>query len=157
ASDPNFKHIAMYPIYSPAEAHLSGDDTRGACFLYPSSADQASGLGMAVDATMAAVGCDSAADPQSLSMTENDGGAICGPNGHCEGNACDRGSPFGARCRAASDCESHDCLAGVMHDAVCTRSCGADFACPAGWSCLKIDKRDVCVPVHAGCRIGESM
>jgi hypothetical protein len=174
ASDASFRRTAMYPLYSSAEAFLSGDDVRGVCFLYPLAAaasPMASGSAMAVgrDATA----CSTPAAKTSLATLDDastlatplqpepsptdprvtDAGAACVASQACvsDGGTCHRAAQFGARCSKASACESRECLSGILSEPVCTRACNAQDACPSGWNCLTVDKRQVCVPAQHGC------
>lgn len=179
ASDPNFRHTAMYPLYSPAEQHLSGDDVNGACFLYPAVAPDP------VKGQPASSACDSGASSEgalgpraSLAPSDDSDGGMAGPLQHASGlqpleqggtattptcppspscdsdaGSCAGKAAFGESCSSPAACESLECLSGVTGDPVCTRICNQHTLCPAGWNCLEVDKRSVCVPTHHACSV----
>jgi len=88
--------------------------------------------------------------------------ALCPDASICDSNAgacADSLAPMGASCSYANDCRGGYCLAQTGHAAECTRACAiGDSACPAGWTCKRVEDTPVCAPsatsVAGGCSIG---
>ncbi len=88
----------------------------------------------------------------------------CGPLGSClptsdgAAQACVSSTAYqdGFTCASGEDCRSQICIF-TEKQASCTSECESSVSCERGWSCKRVDDRDVCVPpdfkASGGCRM----
>jgi hypothetical protein len=116
-----------------------------------------------------------AGDPCEVGSTCSDGACstsavclqACESNADCPGGvACTGSAPMtcgtdglrvGSVCQSADECAGGYCVADVLEQPFCSRSCDSSRLCPRGWRCADVNGAGVCVqPVfeeNCGCSV----
>ena len=141
----------MFPEYDPAQQELTGDDTRGICFLYPACESESCGDGKECTPEGCVERCgddlcplnqvctsDGCRDRSETAVRPSGGStgcrvdAQCGPLDHCVAGECQRGTAgLGEMCEGSEECIGGTC----SKDGICVPACATDYSCPGASQC----------------------